>query len=183
MDPQKSHCAFSSISESCSECVYQVTFLKVIKRKDGTSAIAPRTTLQVARLQTVSLLLLLFSHSVMSNSLQPHGLQPARPLCPQDFPGKNIGVGCHFLIQGIFPIQELNPHPLHLLQADSLPLSCLGSLHEQRSSDSVIILSLPFSENVTDPTDHSLSLSTHSSWSALFLIPQANEIYYSFEPP
>ena len=30
-------------------------------------------------------------------TLQPHGLQPARLLCPWDFPGKNIGVGCHFL--------------------------------------------------------------------------------------
>ena len=32
----------------------------------------------------------------MSNSLWPHGLQPARLLCPWDFPGKNSGVGCHF---------------------------------------------------------------------------------------
>ena len=29
--------------------------------------------------------------------LQPYGLQPARFLCPLDFPGKNIGVGCHFI--------------------------------------------------------------------------------------
>ena len=29
-------------------------------------------------------------------------LQPARLLCPWDFPGKNTGVGCHFLLQGIF---------------------------------------------------------------------------------
>ena len=31
----------------------------------------------------------------MSNSLRPHGLQPARLLCPWDSPGKNTGVGCH----------------------------------------------------------------------------------------
>ena len=37
------------------------------------------------------------SCSVMSNSLQPHGLQPARPLCSQNFLGKNTGMGCHFL--------------------------------------------------------------------------------------
>ena len=30
--------------------------------------------------------------------LPPHGLSPARPLCPWDFPGKNTGVGCHFLL-------------------------------------------------------------------------------------
>ena len=36
--------------------------------------------------------------SVMSNSLRPHGLEPTRLLCPWDFPGKNTGVGCHFLL-------------------------------------------------------------------------------------
>ena len=41
-----------------------------------------------------------------------------------DCPGKNIGVGCHALIQGIFPTQGSNPSLLHLLhwQAGSLPL-------------------------------------------------------------
>ena len=46
----------------------------------------------------------------MSASLQPYGLQLARLLCPWDLPGKNTGVRCHFLLQGIFPIQILNPH-------------------------------------------------------------------------
>ena len=31
--------------------------------------------------------------------LQPHGLQPARLLCQWDSPGKNTGVGCHFLLR------------------------------------------------------------------------------------
>ena len=31
-----------------------------------------------------------------------HGVWPARLLCPWDSPGKNTGVGCHFLLQGIF---------------------------------------------------------------------------------
>ena len=31
--------------------------------------------------------------------LRPHGLQPARLLCPWDSAGKNTGVGCHFLLQ------------------------------------------------------------------------------------
>ena len=35
--------------------------------------------------------------------LRPYGLQPTRFLCPWDFPGKNTGVGCHFLLQGIDP--------------------------------------------------------------------------------
>ena len=37
----------------------------------------------------------------MFDSLQPYGLQPARLLCPWDFPGKNTGMGCHCLFQGI----------------------------------------------------------------------------------
>ena len=48
--------------------------------------------------------------------LQSCGLQPARLLCPWDFPGKNTGVGCHFLLQGIFPTQELNLGLLHCRQ-------------------------------------------------------------------
>ena len=41
------------------------------------------------------------SHSVMSDSLQPHDLQPTRLLCQSDFPGKNTGMGCYFQLQGI----------------------------------------------------------------------------------
>ena len=33
--------------------------------------------------------------------------------CPWDFPGKNTGVGCHALLQGISPTQGSNPGPLH----------------------------------------------------------------------
>ena len=53
--------------------------------------------------------------SVVSNSLWPHGLLPTRLLCPWNFPGKNTGVGCHFLLQGIFLTQGSNPHLLCLL--------------------------------------------------------------------
>ena len=40
--------------------------------------------------------------SVVSNSVWPHGLLPTRPLCPWNSLGKNTGVGCHFLLQGMF---------------------------------------------------------------------------------
>ena len=53
--------------------------------------------------------------AVMSDSLQLHGLQPARLLHSWDFPGKNTGVGCHFLLQGSFPTQGLSSGLLHLL--------------------------------------------------------------------
>ena len=42
--------------------------------------------------------------------------QSARLLCPWNSPGKNTGVGCQFLPQGIFPIQELNPDLPHCRQ-------------------------------------------------------------------
>ena len=74
--------------------------------------------------------------SVMSDSLQPHGLWPTRLLCPWDYPSKNTGVGCHFLLQGIFLTQGLNPCLLHW-QEDSLPLSHQCVVITARS-DSVI---------------------------------------------
>ena len=40
-----------------------------------------------------------WSRSVVSDSSQPHGLQPTRLLHPWDFPGKSTGVGCHCLLQ------------------------------------------------------------------------------------
>ena len=73
----------------------------------------------------------MFMHvcSVVSNSLWPHCLWPARILCSQDYPGKNTELGCHFLLQGIFSTQGSKPCLLQLLkwQADSILLSHLGS--------------------------------------------------------
>ena len=43
---------------------------------------------------------------VMSDSLWPYGLYTAGLLCPWDSPGKNTGVDCNFLLQGIFPTQD-----------------------------------------------------------------------------
>ena len=56
------------------------------------------------------------SCSVVSDSLWPHEL--SRLLCPWDFPGKNTVVGCHFLLQEIFPTQGSNlglPHCRQIL--------------------------------------------------------------------
>ena len=69
-------------------------------------------------------------HSVTSNSLWFLGLQPARLLCPWNFPGKNVEVD----LQGILPTQGLNLSLL-LLQADSLP-------SEPQGKPSDIILSM-----------------------------------------
>ena len=60
--------------------------------------------------------------SVVSSSAT-HGPWPTSPLYPWGSPGKNTEVGCHALLQGIFPTPGRN---LSLQQADSLPLSHLG---------------------------------------------------------
>ena len=72
--------------------------------------------------------------SVMSDSVRPHGLQPTRLLRPWDSPGKNTGVGCHFLLQ-----LQWQPESLHWAgwasSEVSVPLS-LGVL-------ATTVLSLP----------------------------------------
>ena len=60
------------------------------------------------------------SQSVMSNSLQLHGLYSLR-----NSPGQNTGVGSLSLLQGIFPTQGSNPGLPHCRQ-DSLPVEPLG---------------------------------------------------------
>ena len=48
-------------------------------------------------------------HAQSRGTFCDHGLLPARLLCPWDFPGKNTGVGCQALLQGIFLTQGSNP--------------------------------------------------------------------------
>ena len=74
-------------------------------------------------------------------TLQPHGLPML--LCPWDSPGKNTGVRCHALLQGLFLTQGLNPHLLHLL-------------HWQAGSSSLVPPGKPL------PMTHTLNLLTMS---------------------
>ena len=79
------------------------------------------------------------SCSLLPESLQPSGLQPANLLCPWSSPGTNTGVGCHFLLQGIFPTQGLNqglPHCsqiLYTLQRKCISL-CISPESGHKSS-------------------------------------------------
>ena len=57
---------------------------------------------------------LLLGRKAMTNTRLPH---------PWDSPGKNTGVGCHVLLQGIFPAQGLNCHLLCLLHLQEGSLS------------------------------------------------------------
>ena len=63
--------------------------------------------------------------SVVSNSLRLRELQPTKLFQPWKFPGKNTGVGCHFLFQGTFLTQGSNLYLFRLLhwQVDSLLLA------------------------------------------------------------
>ena len=70
----------------------------------------------------------MFGRSVVFSSLWSHGVWATRLLHSWNFPGKNTGVGCHFLVQGIFPTQGSKVCLLHLLcllhwQVGSLPLA------------------------------------------------------------
>ena len=69
------------------------------------------------------------SRSVVSESLQSHGLQPSRLLCQWNSPGKNIGVGGQSFFQGIFPTQGSNPGLSHCRRI-FLHLSHQGSLYQ-----------------------------------------------------
>ena len=66
-----------------------------------------------------------WSRPVVSDSLRPHGLQPARLPCPWNFPGKNTRVDWHFLLQGLFWTQGSN---LCLLPCRQI-LYCLVASH------------------------------------------------------
>ena len=68
----------------------------------------------------------MLSHSVVSGSWRPHGLQLPGSSVYGDSPDDNTGVGCQALLQGIFPIQGSNPGLLHGRQI-LYPLSHQGS--------------------------------------------------------
>ena len=69
-------------------------------------------------------------------TLSTRGLQPTRFLCPWNSPGKNTGVGCHFLLQRIFPTPGMNPGFQHFRQ---IPyhlshLAIMGCLENYRNA-------------------------------------------------
>ena len=66
------------------------------------------------------------SCSVMSETLQSHGLGPTRLICLQNSLVNDTEVGCHFLFWRIFLTSGIEPGS-PTLQVDSLPLSHLGS--------------------------------------------------------
>ena len=65
--------------------------------------------------------------SVVSDSTRPHGLQPTGLLCPWDSPGKNTGVGCHFLLQCMKVKSESEITQSYLTLSDPMDCSLPGS--------------------------------------------------------
>ena len=63
----------------------------------------------------------------MSDSMRPHRRQPTRLPCPWDSPGKNTGVGCHFLLQCMKVKSESEVAQLYPTLGDPMDCSLLGS--------------------------------------------------------
>ena len=66
------------------------------------------------------------SLQVMSDSVRPYGLQPTRLLCPWDSPGKNTGLGCHFLLQCMKVESESEVSQSRLTRSDPMDCSLPG---------------------------------------------------------
>ena len=89
-------CLEEEMSQRCLNCLLVEIFH--VKIQVGSS---------VSVLLEVYVCVCVISRFAVSDCLLPHGLQPAkRFLSPWNFPGKNIGAGCHFLLQGVFPTQD-----------------------------------------------------------------------------
>ena len=93
---------------------------------------------------------------------------PARLLCPWDSPGKNTGVGCHALLQGIFPTQGSNPDLPHYRQI----LYCLSHQGSLRILEWVAI---PFLQGIF-PTQGSNPSLPHYRQILYHLSHQGNSI-------
>ena len=63
----------------------------------------------------------------MSNSVRPHRQQPTRLPCPWDSPGKNTGIGCHFLLQCRKMKSESEVNQSCLTLSDPMDCSLPGS--------------------------------------------------------
>ena len=95
----------------------------------GMSAQTEKSDLSSPKLCNLCLQFRIWRMKFMYVCVCPTLCDPTELLCPRDSPGKNTRVGCHFLLQGIFPMQGSNPCLLHLLhwQTGSLPPGHLGS--------------------------------------------------------
>ena len=89
----------------------------------------------------------------MSNSVRPHRRQPTRLSRPWDSPGKNVGVGCHFLLQCIKVKSESEVAQLCRTPSDpmdcSLPGSSVHGIFQARVLERTLISHLLQNKNST----------------------------------
>ena len=93
----------------------------------------------------------------MSDSVQPHRQQPTRLPCPWDSPGKNTGVGCHFL------------------------LPCMKVKSESEVTQSCLTLSDPMDYSLPGSSVHGIFQARVLEWGAIAFSTQTLERYISFE--
>ena len=120
--------------------------------------------------------------SVTSDSLRPQGLQLARLLCPWNFPCKNTGVGCYFLLQGIFPTKGSNPHFLHLLhwQMGSVMTAPPGTHTQSQAQACNHIIHASCEGSINTRTDNILAVLSGSINACIFGLKSSFEIRLCF---
>ena len=125
----------------------------------------------------------------MSNSVRPHRQQPTRLPCPWDSPGKNTGVGCHFLLQCMKVKSESEVVQSCPTLSDPMDCSLSGSsihgIFQARvlewvaiafSDFKVFMVSKTLQSGTKDSSKPSKPLQTSNN----FLTFKKNSIYYSF---
>ena len=100
----------SSEELGCARASHNCTFLSKSLHFSGPHFVICETEKMIPTM-TVYELKVLIAQSCLT--LQSCGLEPTRLLCLWDSPGKNTGVGCHSLIQMVFPTQAWNSGLLH----------------------------------------------------------------------
>ena len=96
------------------------------------------------------------SRSLVFDSLRPHRLLPTRLLFPWNSLGRNTGMGCHSILQRIFPTQGSNPGLLHYRQI-LYSLSHEGSLGKLQYYSKLPLLLPGRGRALSWPTDGKLT--------------------------
>ena len=104
---------------SISMVAFHILYIRqVLLTLPATCNPSPAIVVEVVLQSVLPVYLILCAACVYAKSLQscltlrPYGLDPTRLLCLWDSPGKNTGVSCHTLLQGIFLTQGSNPYPM-----------------------------------------------------------------------
>ena len=112
------------------------------------------------------------SFQSLRDSWKSHGLSPMRLLCPWNSPGKNTGVGCHALLQGILSTERSNPHLLCLLHCQVGPFLLTQAWEAQ------IILYICNTELIVNVHKLLWALTGYSWQETYFFLPFKNVVFH-----